>query len=678
MRFLPLLIGLLWMLPAGAQPVLVLEGNLPGGQLDIAPYTWFYEDRSGDTLPLPVIESKPFRPFAEKRNERATFSDRSRMVTWIRFTIRNAHPTDTLRLYHDAYAHNDITTYESGRPINRSGIGISGSVLPGSPRRRPIRFETALVIPPGANRTYYVRVIDYIVTVTPVTSQLFSVQRQLELNYETAVGLQTLMTIMCVLLGFLLFMSVYAAYSYLLTRDKAFLYYLCYTFMALLLSFHNVDSRFGLGWLYQHYTILNPYHPGWLYPGVLTIFYGLFIAHVIHLSALSPRTWRVLCGLFGVLALQEGLSVFESFYGRPLLGSNMPYQYGLVPASLTTLVLIGAVVRSRTPIRRYLLAGMLSLLLLTLTSLLINVNPVKVVKMSPEVEMIVNYVGIWIILGLSVEGLCFALALAYRGRLTELENQRMQGQYARDLEVQLGERTREIAEQAHHLETQRVRQLELAFEQRLAETEMGALRAQMNPHFIFNCLNSIKLYATENDSAKAAEYLTKFSRLIRLVLENSRSERVTLQNELDALRLYLEMEAMRFKDKLRFSVDVSPDVDTDFIEIPPLLIQPYVENAIWHGLMHKTEGGTVALRVEQPADNLLRVTITDDGVGRARAAQLKSKSAAPRKSFGMDVTSERITLINQLYKTHTRVQIHDLTDAAGEPAGTEVVLETTI
>jgi LytS/YehU family sensor histidine kinase len=254
----------------------------------------------------------------------------------------------------------------------------------------------------------------------------------------------------------------------------------------------------------------------------------------------------------------------------------------------------------------------------------------------------------------------------------------MQGQYARDLEVQLGERTREIAEQAHHLETQRVRQLELAFEQRLAETEMGALRAQMNPHFIFNCLNSIKLYATENDSAKAAEYLTKFSRLIRLVLENSRSERVTLQNELDALWLYLEMEAMRFKDKLRFSVEVSPDVDADFIEIPPLLIQPYVENAIWHGLMHKTEGGTVALRVEQPADNLLRVTITDDGVGRARAAVLKSKSAAPRKSFGMDVTSERIALINQLYKTHTRVQVHDLTDAAGEPAGTEVVLETTI
>jgi LytS/YehU family sensor histidine kinase len=207
---------------------------------------------------------------------------------------------------------------------------------------------------------------------------------------------------------------------------------------------------------------------------------------------------------------------------------------------------------------------------------------------------------------------------------------------------------------------------------------MGTLRAQMNPHFIFNCLNSIKLYATENDSQKAAGYLTKFSRLIRLVLENSRSEKVTLQNELEALRLYLEMEAMRFKDKLRFSLDTDPEIDLDFTEIPPLLIQPYVENAIWHGLMHKTEGGTVRIRVTQPDDNLLQITITDDGIGRTRAAELRSKSATPRKSFGMAVTFERIALINQLYKTQTRVQINDLVDAGGGAAGTEVLLEIPI
>jgi sensor histidine kinase YesM len=379
-----------------------------------------------------------------------------------------------------------------------------------------------------------------------------------------------------------------------------------------------------------------------------------------------------------VLLLQEGISLFESFYGKPLFQSIIMYKYGLLPGVLTTLLLGVTVYKSRTPIRRYLLAGMVSLLFFTFASLLLNVNPVYIIPMPAEVEMIVNYIGVWIVLGVSVEGFCFALALAHRGRLIELENRRMHQQYAGELEAKLTERTEEIAKQNRQLEQQRLQQMEQAFEQRLAETEMGALRAQMNPHFIFNCLNSIKLYATDNDAAKAADYLTKFSRLIRLVLENSRSERVSLQKELQALSLYLEMEAMRFKDKLKFIIDISPDIDMDFIEIPPLLIQPYVENAIWHGLMHKEEGGTVHLRAEQPGDNLLRITISDDGIGRQKAAELKSKSATPRKSFGMEVTSERIALINQLYRTNTQVQIQDLVDASGDPAGTVVVLEIPI
>jgi LytS/YehU family sensor histidine kinase len=159
------------------------------------------------------------------------------------------------------------------------------------------------------------------------------------------------------------------------------------------------------------------------------------------------------------------------------------------------------------------------------------------------------------------------------------------------LPTELTARTREVERQSQQLEKQHIRQLELDFEQQLAEVQMGALRAQMNPYFIFNCLNSIQLYTTNNNAAKATNYLNRFSQLIRLVLENSRSERVTLGNELEALRLYLEMEAMRFKDKLRFTIKIDADLDTELIEIPPLLVQPYVENAIWHGLMHKPEGG---------------------------------------------------------------------------------------
>jgi sensor histidine kinase YesM len=267
------------------------------------------------------------------------------------------------------------------------------------------------------------------------------------------------------------------------------------------------------------------------------------------------------------------------------------------------------------------------------------------------------------------------LALAYRNKLVELEKNHLQQHYTEQLETELKARALEVREQSLQLEKQHILQLEQDFEQQLAEVQMKALRAQMNPHFIFNCLNSIQLYTTSNEAAKATDYLNRFGQLIRLVLENSRSERVTLRNELEALGLYLQMEAMRFKDKLKYRMEIAPELDTELIEIPPLLLQPYVENAIWHGLMHKPEGGCVQVKVAQVKADCLSITITDDGIGRTQAAVLKSKSATLYKSFGMKMTGERINLINQMYKTHTQVQIHDLMDAEGNPAGTEVVLD---
>ena len=213
---------------------------------------------------------------------------------------------------------------------------------------------------------------------------------------------------------------------------------------------------------------------------------------------------------------------------------------------------------------------------------------------------------------------------------------------------------------------------------KIQATEITALRAQMNPHFIFNCLNSIQLFTAQNEAEKASEYLSKFSRLIRLVLENSRSEKVTLENELETLRLYIEMEAMRFKGKVAYHINIAENIDSSFIQIPPLLVQPFVENAIWHGLMHKEAGGTIGVEVTQPNENLLHIEISDDGIGREKAAEFKSKSATINKSFGMKVTNERIELINQLYNSTTKVQVFDLNNQQGEAAGTKVVVEIPI
>jgi ligand-binding sensor domain-containing protein len=211
------------------------------------------------------------------------------------------------------------------------------------------------------------------------------------------------------------------------------------------------------------------------------------------------------------------------------------------------------------------------------------------------------------------------------------------------------------------------------FEQRIAEVEMTALRAQMNPHFLFNCLNSIKYFIIKNRSDEAADYLTKFSRLIRLILNNSKSELVKLDAELEALELYIEMESLRFSKHFAFSITVDPAIQTEFIEIPPLLLQPFVENAIWHGLMHKEGDGLLEVEILYEDTNL-RCVIRDNGVGREKARKLKSKTSTKRKSLGMQITSDRIQAINDLYQTEAKMQIKDLVNDHGHALGTEVTV----
>jgi len=214
-------------------------------------------------------------------------------------------------------------------------------------------------------------------------------------------------------------------------------------------------------------------------------------------------------------------------------------------------------------------------------------------------------------------------------------------------------------------------QLKTEFNRRIAQVEMSALRAQMNPHFVFNCLNSINRFILLNDPETASGYLTKFSRLIRLILDNSRTETVPLDKELEALRLYIDMETMRFDGRFSYQITVDPNVQTEHREVPPLLIQPYVENAIWHGLMQKKEPGMLWIRIFEQ-NNILHIEVEDNGIGRVKAHAIKSKSAVTHKSHGMQVTAERLDIIRNLYGMEANVAIEDLQTESGSAAGTLV------
>ena len=201
---------------------------------------------------------------------------------------------------------------------------------------------------------------------------------------------------------------------------------------------------------------------------------------------------------------------------------------------------------------------------------------------------------------------------------------------------------------------------------------MQALRAQMNPHFIFNSLNSINMFILENNRLAASEYLSKFSKLIRLILQNSQEALIPLGRELEALQLYLELESLRFDNKFEYKITLADELDATILKVPPLIIQPYAENAIWHGLMHKREKGH--LEIELYADNkTLFYKITDDGIGRKKAEELKRGSASIHKSMGMSITTDRLAMLNQ--QNETSISITDLVLPDGSPGGTEVLIK---
>ncbi|HEU4470786.1 MAG TPA: two-component regulator propeller domain-containing protein [Flavisolibacter sp.] len=210
--------------------------------------------------------------------------------------------------------------------------------------------------------------------------------------------------------------------------------------------------------------------------------------------------------------------------------------------------------------------------------------------------------------------------------------------------------------------------------QKTGELEMQALRAQMNPHFVFNSLNAINRFILENNKTQASEYLTKFSRLVRMILQNSQSALITLESELESLRLYLELEALRFDHRFAYRIAVPKDLDIDIMKVPPLIIQPYAENAIWHGLMHKDEKGNLEIDIRQQDDQLV-ISIKDDGIGRKRSAATTSKTATKHKSMGLKITADRIAMLQRSAGNASPVVIIDRETPEGTAAGTEVIIK---
>jgi len=214
---------------------------------------------------------------------------------------------------------------------------------------------------------------------------------------------------------------------------------------------------------------------------------------------------------------------------------------------------------------------------------------------------------------------------------------------------------------------------EAELKQKISETEMMALRAQMNPHFIFNCLNSIDNLIQVDEKEKATLYLAKFAKLIRSILENSQNNVVPCWKDMETLKLYVELEELRCDSKFSYRINIADEILNGDYKVPPLVIQPFVENAIHHGLLNKIEADKKLLINVTVRNGRISYTIEDNGIGRAKAEDYKKINKPVYESMGMQITTDRINLFNQ--HKNGSVKITDLTDVNNEPAGTKVEVE---
>lgn len=218
------------------------------------------------------------------------------------------------------------------------------------------------------------------------------------------------------------------------------------------------------------------------------------------------------------------------------------------------------------------------------------------------------------------------------------------------------------------------RQSQLNAEKKLLTLEQSMLRSQMNPHFLFNSLNSIKLYIINNEKKNAVHYLNKFSKLVRKILEASSQREITLAEELETVELYMNIENIRFSNEINFNIHIKDGIDTHNIKVPSLILQPFLENALWHGLSSKEGAKYIDLEIKKGKNGFIEIIILDNGVGRDAAEKIKNGKVLKRKSVGIDITKERLANFSRDYENYFHVEIIDKYNEENNPSGTKIII----
>jgi sensor histidine kinase YesM len=458
----------------------------------------------------------------------------------------------------------------------------------------------------------------------------------------------------------LFLMSLYSFIIGVRTNLKAFHWYFIYSFFLLIYvaskSFYFAKLGTGATLLDTLITVFE-----WFIQVVYNCAYMFFFIYLLdvkeHLPKFANFIAKSVKGLFLLSLATALLSVIinnQTFYIKY-------FHFVFIPIiSLLSIVVLFKLWKIPGYLKIYFFIGGLSYMCLALTASIMSWTTTydDTDTLGDIVAMVYFY---W---GVIIEQICFGFALGYfadqlnlKYHLTMTQNMNLKNKHNEELTIKLKDQSRRLEQLAQEAKEKKVALVKSEYESKLNESRLSSLQSKMNPHFIFNALNSIKAYLIENDKSKAVDYMNRFSKLVRKILESSRIESISLKEELEILELYIEIENTRFNNEIFFSLENNASQNDMNIKIPPLILQPFVENALWHGLAPIEKDKKLCINILK-VRNSIKIEIEDNGVGRKQSS-LANKSKLKKKSMGMKISKERLWVFNQKFKTDYYFEIKD-------------------
>lgn len=448
-----------------------------------------------------------------------------------------------------------------------------------------------------------------------------------------------------------------------LSKEKSFKYYSLFIFFITIYIF--TKSPFE-SILIQKYANSNFFLLNWYLQILYNLSYLGFITYFLNLKATDPKLNKIVLGSSNALLVAS-----VCFFIFCLIIENQPlfvnsFLFIFIPVFLILLFYtFYRISFLDSELKYFVFAGSISYAILASYTLYLSFysNSFLFFKNSADP----------VILGLFLEVLIFSVGLVYKIKMINEQkliaqkkmilfqnNEKLiKEEHQRHLEKQLKIRETELLEISRKAEKEKLDAITSSYEGRLALLQLKTLSNQMNPHFIFNALNSIKAYLIVNDQKNAIFYLNQFSKLVRHILESLREDYITLKEELDIINIYMNLENMRFGYSIDFQLSISPDINTEEIRIPTLILQPFIENALVHGLLPKSGERILIMDVYKKQDNII-ITIVDNGIGREASNRSKNEKVIVKKSIGLRIVNERLKLYNKKHDFLMRYDIEDL------------------